>query len=480
MPDLPVPSISAPSRRVWDQEEERKRQEKWQKEQDRLLQEKYQREQEKLREEWLRAKQEAEKESSKYFDEAPPVSSWRANPEANAPEEPEGDRRNELAASLLHEEEGRRRLQEERRIQEEATRHFEQEQEQELELERRRKEREQQQAEEQRRKAEMEEHRQQAQRQREVSVEVPQYQRHYERYEVSKTIEERAGHPLIDRHYERYEVSETIEEQPGQSFADRNKSKSTTELNEFNTVRNGTQSKYSERSWNMGESQKKSQKEQNLSAAELERQQILQEMRKKTSLHTDSSWIRQRSSSIHKEPISLYSSSMRRGESLDNLDSPRMSSWRHHSWLNQSASSSSLSSSQDLSRPVSTSNRAYMCTPSSSKAPPVATSARAPSVSQTAPRAQSPLSASQSGSQTRSRSVSGKKICSYCNNILGKGAAMIIESLGLCYHLHCFKCVACGCDLGGSRSGAEVRIRNNKLFCNDCYLRFKTGQPTSM
>ncbi|XP_014105960.1 PREDICTED: LIM domain only protein 7 isoform X6 [Pseudopodoces humilis] len=496
MPDLPVPSISAPSRRVWDQEEERKRQEKWQKEQDRLLQEKYQREQEKLREEWLRAKQEAERESSKYFDEeqtvltlntasvtsqAPPVSSWRESPEANAPEEPERDGDNELAASLLHEEEGRRRLQEERRIQEETIRHFEQEQEpQELELERQRKEREQQYAEEQRQQAEMEEQRRQAERQREVPTEVPQYQRHYERYEVSKTIEDRAGHPLIDRHYERYEVSKTIEEQPGQSLADRNKSKSTTELNEFNTIRNGTQTKYSERSWNTGESQKKSQKEQNLSAAELERQQILQEMRKKTSLHTDSSWIRQRSASIHKEPVSLYSSSMRRGESLDNLDSSGMRSWRHHSWLNQSASSSSLSSSQDFSRPVSTSNRAYMCTPSSSKAPPVATSARAPSTSQTAPRAQSPLSASQPGSQTRSRSVSGKKICSYCNNILGKGAAMIIESLGLCYHLHCFKCVACGCDLGGSRSGAEVRIRNNKLFCNDCYIRFKTGQPTCM
>ncbi|XP_032907801.1 LIM domain only protein 7 isoform X13 [Catharus ustulatus] len=496
MPDLPVPSISAPSRRVWDQEEERKRQEKWQKEQDRLLQEKYQREQEKLREEWLRAKQEAEKESSKYFDEeqtvltqnttpvtsqAPPVSSWRASPEATAPEEPERDGEHELAGSLLQEEEERRRLQEERRIQEEATRRFEQEQqERELqELERQRKEREQQYAEEQRRQAEMEEQRRQAERQREASVEVPQYQRHYERYEVSKTIEDRAGHPVIDRHYERYEISKTIEE-PGQSFGDRSKSKSTTELNEFNRIKNGTQSKYSERSWNMGESQKKSQKEQNLSAAELERQQILQEMRKKTSLHTDSSWIRQRSASIHKEPVSLYSSSMRRGESLDNLDSSGMRSWRHHSWLNQSASSSSLSSSQDLSRPVSTSNRAYMCTPSSSKAPPAATSARTPSTSQTAPRAQSPLSASQSGSQTRSRSVSGKKICSYCNNILGKGAAMIIESLGLCYHLHCFKCVACGCDLGGSRSGAEVRIRNNKLFCNDCYIRFKTGQPTSM
>ncbi|NXL10842.1 LMO7 protein, partial [Mesembrinibis cayennensis] len=467
MPDLPVPSISAPSRRVWDQEEERKRQEKWQKEQDRLLQEKYKREQEKLREEWLRAKQEAEKESSKYFDEeqtvltlntrsvlarAPSVSSWRGSPEPNTPEEPEGDEGSELAGRLLGEEE-RRRLQEERRIQEEAALRFEQERElQDLELERQRKEREQQYAEEQRQRAEMEEQRRQAERQREVSVETPQYQRHYERYEVSKTIEDRAGHPLIDR----------------------SKSKSTSELNEFNTIRNGTQNKYSERSWNMGESEKKSQKEHNVSAAELERQQILQEMRKKTSLHTDSSWIRQRSSSVHKEPISLYSSSMRRGESLDNLDSSRTSSWRHHSWLNQSASSSSLSSSQDFSRPVSTSNRAYMCTPSSSKAPSAATSARAPSVSQAAPRAQSPLSASQPGSQTRSRSVSGKKMCSYCNNVLGKGAAMIIESLGLCYHLHCFKCVACGCDLGGSRSGAEVRIRNNKLFCNDCYIRFKS------
>ncbi|XP_071597166.1 LIM domain only protein 7 isoform X25 [Heliangelus exortis] len=518
MPDLPVPSISAPSRRVWDQEEERKRQEKWQKEQERLLQEKYQREQEKLREEWLRAKQEAEKESSKYFVEeqtvltlnttsdsarAPSVSGWRASPETHTPEEPEGG-----GGSEPDKEEERRRLQEERRIQDEAALRLEQERElQELELERQRKEREQQYAEEQRRQAELEEQRRQAEleeqrrqaelqelrrqaeleeqrrqaeRQREVPVEMPQYQRHYERYEVSKTIEDRAGHPLVDRHYERYEVSKTIEETPGQSFADRNKSKSTSELNEFNAVRNGTQSKHSERSWNVGESQKKPQKEQNLSVAEMERQQILQEMRKKTSLHTDSSWIRQRSSSIHKEPISLYSSSMRRGESLDNLDSSRTSSWRHHSWLNQSASSSSLSSSQDLSRPVSTSNRAYMCSPSSSKAPPAPTSVRAPSVSQASSRAQSPLSASQTGSQTRSRSVSGKKICSYCNNVLGKGAAMIIESLGLCYHLHCFKCVACGCDLGGSRSGAEVRIRNNKLFCNDCYIRFKNGQPTSM
>ncbi|NXY41579.1 LMO7 protein, partial [Ceuthmochares aereus] len=491
MPDLPVPSISAPSRRVWDQEEERKRQEKWQKEQDRLLQEKYKREQEKLREEWLRAKQEAEKESSKYFDEeqtvltlnatsvpvqVPSVSSWRTSPEANIPEESEGDERSEVSPHLLGKEEEKRRLQEERRIQEEAALRFEQDRElQELELERQRKEREQRYMEEQRRQAEMEEQRRQAEmeeQRRQAEMEEQRRRAEMEEQRRRAEMEEQRRRAEMEEQRRRAEMEE--QRRQAERQREENKSKSTSELNEFNTVRNGTQSKYSERSWNAGDTQKKSQKEHNLSAAELERQQILQEMRKKTSLHTDSSWIRQRSSSIHKEPISLYSNSMRRGESLDNLDSSRTSSWRHHSWLNQSASSSSLSSSQDFSRPVSTSNRAYMCTPSSSKAPPAATPARAPAVSQAAPRAQSPLSTSQTGSQTRSRSVSGKKICSYCNNVLGKGAAMIIESLGLCYHLHCFKCVACGCDLGGSRSGAEVRIRNNKLFCNDCYIRFKS------
>lgn len=41
-------------------------------------------------------------------------------------------------------------------------------------------------------------------------------------------------------------------------------------------------------------------------------------------------------------------------------------------------------------------------------------------------------------SRPASRSVEWERVCSYCHNILGK-AAMIIESLGLCYHLHCFK-----------------------------------------
>ncbi|XP_027146675.1 LIM domain only protein 7 isoform X8 [Larimichthys crocea] len=78
------------------------------------------------------------------------------------------------------------------------------------------------------------------------------------------------------------------------------------------------------------------------------------------------------------------------------------------------------------------------------------------------------------------RSVSGKKICTFCDAPLGKGAAMIIESLGLCYHLSCFKCIDCKSDLGGSEAGAEVRIRHKQLYCNSCYMRFKTGQPTPM
>ncbi|TNN44593.1 LIM domain only protein 7 [Liparis tanakae] len=54
-----------------------------------------------------------------------------------------------------------------------------------------------------------------------------------------------------------------------------------------------------------------------------------------------------------------------------------------------------------------------------------------------------------------SPSVSGRKVCTFCDTPLGKGAAMIIESLGLCYHLTCFKCIDCKSDLGGSAAGAE-------------------------
>ncbi|XP_054865538.1 LIM domain only protein 7-like isoform X3 [Amphiprion ocellaris] len=65
-------------------------------------------------------------------------------------------------------------------------------------------------------------------------------------------------------------------------------------------------------------------KGQSVSKAEQERQQILEEMKKRTQLLTDNSWIRQRSSSFYKEPI-YVGIPMKRYESLDNLDALRQS-----------------------------------------------------------------------------------------------------------------------------------------------------------
>ena len=51
----------------------------------------------------------------------------------------------------------------------------------------------------------------------------------------------------------------------------------------------------------------------------------------------------------------------------------------------------------------------------------------------------------------------------------GRGAAMIIESLRLFYHLRCFQCCVCHVQLGNGASGTDVRVRNNKLHCQNCY-----------
>uniref|UniRef100_A0A671MXI8 LIM domain only protein 7-like n=1 Tax=Sinocyclocheilus anshuiensis TaxID=1608454 RepID=A0A671MXI8_9TELE len=72
-----------------------------------------------------------------------------------------------------------------------------------------------------------------------------------------------------------------------------------------------------------------------LSQAEKERLQILEEMRKKTQLLTDNSWIRQRNASINKEPITV-GTSIRRYESLDNLHSTN-SSWSRQSYTSSVA-----------------------------------------------------------------------------------------------------------------------------------------------
>ncbi|XP_076992849.1 LIM and calponin homology domains-containing protein 1 isoform X4 [Tamandua tetradactyla] len=73
------------------------------------------------------------------------------------------------------------------------------------------------------------------------------------------------------------------------------------------------------------------------------------------------------------------------------------------------------------------------------------------------------------------RSISGKKLCSSCGLPLGKGAAMIIETLNLYFHIQCFRCGICKGQLGDAVNGTDVRIRNGLLNCNDCYLRSRTS-----
>ncbi|XP_032883705.1 LIM and calponin homology domains-containing protein 1 isoform X15 [Amblyraja radiata] len=83
--------------------------------------------------------------------------------------------------------------------------------------------------------------------------------------------------------------------------------------------------------------------------------------------------------------------------------------------------------------------------------------------------------------QSPGRSVSGKKLCSTCGLPLGKGAAMIIETLSLYFHIQCFTCGICRGQLGDATTGTDVRIRNGLLNCNDCYIRSRTaGQPTTL
>ncbi|CAL9701535.1 unnamed protein product [Knipowitschia caucasica] len=72
-----------------------------------------------------------------------------------------------------------------------------------------------------------------------------------------------------------------------------------------------------------GDSDQRTRKSQSVSTAEQERQQILQEMKKRTQLLTDNSWIRQRSASFYKEPI-MPGVPIKRYESMDHLES-----WRH-------------------------------------------------------------------------------------------------------------------------------------------------------
>ncbi|CAI9569220.1 unnamed protein product [Staurois parvus] len=444
VPDMPVPSLNVSTRWSWDPEGERKRQEKWLQEQEQILQEKYKKEQEKLKDEWEQAQQErAEKGKSQQINQEETILKFNTSVTSHVPsyKKSEGSE----ASNLLSSEDDHREQQRRQKAERERKRKEEEERMNLLEEQRRRAEEDafRRQQEEIERKRQDKERSQKEEQQRRLREEEWQRKKDQEEQQRLKSESERVGRNYLRNKWT--DSSDSVDYADPDHDSNRG----------FDTT------------WTAGDSQQRPSKEVN---AELERQKIILEMRKKTNLNNDNSWIRQRSSSVTKDTSSVPNF-MRRGESLDNLD---FNSQRQSSWTNHSSSYNALSSSQDFSRPsqvVSTSNRTYLRDLSSS----LPGSVRSASLSQTSMSSTLPQNqtTTQTSGQQRSKSVSGKKLCSYCNNSLGKGAAMIIESLGLCFHLHCFKCFACETDLGGSQSGAEVRIRNNDLYCNSCYIKFK-------
>ncbi|KAL1021666.1 hypothetical protein UPYG_G00016310 [Umbra pygmaea] len=212
-----------------------------------------------------------------------------------------------------------------------------------------------------------------------------------------------------------------------------------------------------------------------MSPAEAERQQILEEMRKRTALLTDSSWIRQRAAS-NKEPINR-SRSLRRYESMENLHSTSTSTsnpQRPHSSLGFSASQRPQLSRHSMAGALGLfSNGTQKHSPTWCR--PSSTSPTLPNLGEEPSAAESRLD-----SQQRNRVLSSRQVCSVCECPLGRGAAMVIKALGLCFHLACFQCVDCRCHLGGYELRTQVRIRNRKPYCDHCYIRRKSHSATPL
>ncbi|XP_067352314.1 LIM domain only protein 7-like isoform X3 [Channa argus] len=169
------------------------------------------------------------------------------------------------------------------------------------------------------------------------------------------------------------------------------------------------------------------------SKAERERQQILEEMKKRTQLLTDNSWIRQRSPSFNKEPA-YVGFPLKRHESLDNLDS-----------LHQSQA---LTTTVSYPRPHSAA--AGYCGPSRNSYSRYSTGSI---LSQRSPSEDSPH---------HGRVFSGRRTCCIC------GHAMII------------KCVGCHRHLRGTETAVQVRLQNRKPYCEPCYFQLKSTGAFSM
>ncbi|XP_032386059.1 LIM domain only protein 7 isoform X15 [Etheostoma spectabile] len=427
MPDIPVPSIiPSSSRWSWDPEEERKRQEKWQKEQERLLQEKYKRDQEKLQEEWLKAQQEVAEsinqeepgslEMIRHSISPFPSLSTTNQPTSPSWEEEERKKKEEQERQKQAEEQERQRQAEERRKREEEEREL-----QRLQEERKRKER---QEEEERKMREEEDLRWQRRREEERK----EASRRQEAAEQQRRERERAfeqQQPWADGSHGFANVQSSL------SFTDRTKSKSSPQLDEEEKpqrkgvyVQPGGMAHWLLEEQLRSARDKQAQSQRAASELETERRNILNAMRYREPERVTGSGLGDKRSQQ-----SVSQAELERQQILNEMKK-KTPLLRDKSWIRERSSTTTMIQESDV--------------------PPMR------------------------------RSVSGRKICTFCDTTLGKGAAMIIESLGLCYHLGCFKCIDCKSDLGGSEAGAEVRIRNKQLYCNTCYMRFKAGQPTSM
>ncbi|KAJ8351703.1 hypothetical protein SKAU_G00231790 [Synaphobranchus kaupii] len=506
--DLRIPSITTTStRHSWDPKEERKRQEKWQQEQERLLQEKYKRDQQKLEEEWRQAQQNAviegsgnhaEKHSEVDIRSLSPLSP--TSPLSQATPSPF-----EEPSCLEDEEPEETPWQGVEPYKEEVERKGEGE---EIGLQRNCEEVGQQPG------PEEDDERKMCQEAADSCPRVQEGNREQDQWkrdgfakihtEISLTDREKSkSTPKLDevdnpegeglnKPADTAALPDWSWRPPGEDNAGQISSTRRLESLNPSVAVEGTSDVSKSTAPLSQEAQKKKKKNRPLSQVEMDRLQILEEMKKKTQLLTDTSWIRQRSTNVYKEPIHL-GGGMRRYESLDNLNTAR--SWRQSPWppgpapstsggdRPQSAVSSSASS-HGYTRSISSTLPTSFSTGSLRQSPWSQPSPSSPTPPTALNEESAPDPESRSSSQRRGRSVSGRRTCDLCGTPLGRGAAMLIASLGLCFHLACFKCFNCKSDLRGPESGAgtgaEVRLRDRHLYCNSCYARFSDGLPISM
>ncbi|XP_029598806.1 LIM domain only protein 7 isoform X5 [Salmo trutta] len=420
--DLQVPSLStSPSSWSWDPEEERRRQEKWQEEQERLLQEKYREDQERMDAEWQQAQKEAGVEGYRQAEVTPDplpsrgiVGNVVPCVKSSAPNtESSGEMTNGIASL--------------------------------------------------------------ASPQPVLSQPMPPVAHVASNQKKEVVFDGRREEPHPQEGRSQEEETDGLAEGDvwsGDSYgftqlsiADRMKSKSFPSLEGFHRqeVKGVT-----------GEVARRKPR-QSMSLVEAERQQILEEMRKRTALLTDNSWIRQRSTSDNKQP-NYRRGPMRRYDSLDNLPSSSSllsNPQRPHSSLGFSAPYRPPSSRHSMGGALSGySNGTQKHSPT--KPRPFSTSSTPPNTGE-----EPATGESRPVSQQHDRVLTSRQVCSVCVCPMGRGAAMVIETLNLCFHLACFQCVDCRCRLGGSEVRAQIRISNGKPYCDPCYIRLKSHLATS-